>query len=147
MGELVKEYGKSKNISAEYVVVPANVLNDKLAAAFAAGAPPDAFMNVSAQGLYYLSRDSRRRSTTCWRTCAKCLAASTKTRCRRRVDGKVQALPIEIDISPMFVRKDLLAKVGLSIPQTLDGLPRCGQGDPEGRPNHPAVWPSGLERQ
>ena len=56
IGELVKEYGKSKGIDAEYVVVPANVLNDKLAAAFAAGAPPDAFMNVSAQGLYYMSQ-------------------------------------------------------------------------------------------
>ena len=33
---------------------PANVLNERLAAAFEAGAPPDAFMQVGAQGLYYM---------------------------------------------------------------------------------------------
>ena len=51
--------------------------------------------------------------------------------------GKVQALPIEIDISPMFARKDLLAKVGLPIPQTWEELRAAAQGDPEGRPDHP----------
>ena len=55
IGELVEEYGTAQGIDAEYVVVPANVLNEKLAAAFAAGSPPDAFMQVSAQGLYYMS--------------------------------------------------------------------------------------------
>ena len=57
IGELVEGIRQGRRTSsAEYVVVPANVLNEKLAAAFAAGAPPDAFMKVSAQGLYYMSQ-------------------------------------------------------------------------------------------
>jgi multiple sugar transport system substrate-binding protein len=123
IGELVKEYGKSKNISAEYVVVPANVLNDKLAAAFAAGAPPDAFMNVSAQGLYYMSQGLTAPLDDVLADMRKVPGGIYENTMPQAIyDGKVQALPIEIDISPMFVRKDLLAKVGLSIPQTLDEL-------------------------
>jgi len=123
IGELVKEYGKSKNISAEYVVVPANVLNDKLAAAFAAGAPPDAFMNVSAQGLYYMSQGLTAPLDDVLADMRKVPGGIYENTMPQAVfDGKVQALPIEIDISPMFVRKDLLAKVGLPMPQTLDEL-------------------------
>ena len=118
-----KEYGKSKNISAEYVVVPANVLNEKLAAAFAAGAPPDAFMNVSAQGLYYMSQGLTAPLDDVLADMRKVPGGIYENTMPQAIyDGKVQALPIEIDISPMFVRKDLLAKVGLSIPQTLDEL-------------------------
>ena len=112
IGELVKEYGKSKNISAEYVVVPANVLNDKLAAAFAAGAPPDAFMNVSAQGLYYMSQGLTAPLDDVLADMRKVPGGIYENTMPQAIyDGKVQALPIEIDISPMFVRKDLLAKV------------------------------------
>jgi multiple sugar transport system substrate-binding protein len=128
IGELVKEYGKSKNISAEYVVVPANVLNEKLAAAFAANAPPDVFMNVSAQGLYYMSQglttplddvlaDMRKVSGGIYEN----------TMPQATYEGKVQALPIEIDVSPMYARKDLLAKVNMPIPATWEDLRKASQ--------------------
>ena len=119
IGDLVKEYGKSKNISAEYVVVPANVLNDKLAAAFAAGAPPDAFMNVSAQGLYYMSQGLTAPLDDVLADMRKVPGGIYENTMPQAVyDGKVQALPIEVDISPMYARKDLLAKVGMPIPET-----------------------------
>jgi multiple sugar transport system substrate-binding protein len=123
IGELVKEYGKSKNISAEYVVVPANVLNDKLAAAFAAGSPPDAFMNVSAQGLYYMSQGLTAPLDDVLADMRKVPGGIYENTLPQAIyEGKIQALPIEVDVSPMFVRKDLLAKVGLPMPQTLDDL-------------------------
>ena len=123
IGDLVKEYGKSKNISAEYVVVPANVLNDKLAAAFAAGAPPDAFMNVSAQGLYDMSQGLTAPLDDVLADMRKVPGGIYENTMPQAVyDGQVQALPIEVDISPMYARKDLLAKVGLPMPQSLEDL-------------------------
>ncbi|MEO1019744.1 MAG: hypothetical protein AAFY56_18935, partial [Pseudomonadota bacterium] len=46
IGEQVEAFGEENGVDAEYVVVPANVLNENLAAAFEGGAPPDAFMTV-----------------------------------------------------------------------------------------------------
>ena len=42
LGQMVKDFGKQAGIDAEYVVVPANVLNQRLAASFEAHTPPDA---------------------------------------------------------------------------------------------------------
>lgn len=142
IGELVKEYGKSKNISAEYVVVPANVLNDKLAAAFAAGAPPDAFMNVSAQGLYYMSQGLTAPLDDVLVEMRKVPGGIYENTMPQAIyDGKVQALPIEIDISPMYARKDLLAKVGLPMPQNLDEMRNAAKAILKA---DPTIQPFGL---
>ncbi len=53
IGETVKAFGAERGINAEYVVVPANVLNERLAAAFEGGQPPDVFMQVGGQAQYY----------------------------------------------------------------------------------------------
>ncbi|CAN5328132.1 hypothetical protein BH10PSE9_BH10PSE9_04130 [soil metagenome] len=128
IGELVKEYGKSKNISAEYVVVPANVLNEKLAAAFAAGSPPDAFMNVGAQGLYYMSQGLTAPLDDVLAEMRKVPGGIYEnTMPQGTYDGKVQALPLEVDVSPMYARKDLLAKINMPIPATWDDLRKASQ--------------------
>ena len=54
IGQMVKEFGKAKGIDAEYVVVPATVINDRLAASFQGGAPPDAYMQVSQRAQFYI---------------------------------------------------------------------------------------------
>ena len=142
IGELVKEYGKSKNISAEYVVVPANVLNDKLAAAFAAGSPPDAFMNVSAQGLYYMSQGLTAPLDDVLADMRKVPGGIYENTMPQAIyDGKVQALPIEIDISPMYARKDLLAKVGLPMPQNLEDMRNAAKAILKA---DPTIQPFGL---
>jgi len=123
IGQLVEEYGKSKGIDAEYVVVPANVLNDKLAAAFAAGAPPDAFMNVSAQGLYYMSEGLTAELGDVLEQMRKVDGGIYENTMPQAVfNGSVQAIPIEVDVSPMYARKDLLDKIGKGIPASLDEL-------------------------
>lgn len=123
IGKLVEEYGKSKGITAEYVVVPANVLNDKLAAAFAAGAPPDAFMNVSAQGLYYMSQGLTAELGDVLENMRKVDGGIYEnTLPQATYEGKIQAIPIEVDVSPMYARKDLLAKIGKGIPASLEEL-------------------------
>ena len=57
IGQMVKDYGKSKGIDAEYVVVPATVMNDRLAASFQGNAPPDAFMQVSQRAQFYIGNN------------------------------------------------------------------------------------------
>jgi multiple sugar transport system substrate-binding protein len=128
IGELVQEYGKGKGITAEYVVVPANVLNEKLAAAFAAGAPPDAFMQVSAQGLYYMSEGLTTPLDDVLAEMRKVKGGIFEnTLPQATFNGSVQALPIEVDVSPMYARKDLLAKVNAGLPQTWDELRKAAQ--------------------
>src|SRR5690606_15613635 len=45
IGETAKAYGEEIGLDVEYVVVPANVINERLAAAYAGGNPPDVVMN------------------------------------------------------------------------------------------------------
>ena len=53
--------------------------------------------------------------------------------CRRRpTKAGSQALPIEVDVSPMYARKDLFAKVGMGMPQTWEEL-RAASRRSEGR--------------
>ena len=100
IGELVEEYGKAKGIDAEYVVVPANVLNERLAAAFEAGAPPDAFMTGRRAGpVLHAAGPDRSPLDDVLADMREVRAASTRTPCRRRLyEGSVQALPIEVDV-------------------------------------------------
>ena len=42
-------------------------------------------------------------------------------------EGRVEALPIEVDVSPMYARKDLLDKVGMGIPKTFEELRAASQ--------------------
>src|SRR6185436_15359670 len=109
-------------------VVPANVLNEKLAAAFAAGSPPDAFMNVSAQGLYYMSQGLTAPLDDVLVDMRKVPGGIFENTMPQAIyDGKVQALPIEVDVSPMYARKDLLAKINMPIPATWEDLRKAAQ--------------------
>src|SRR5262249_12634364 len=119
IGELVREYGRTKNVAAEYVVVPANVLNDRLAAAFQGGAPPDAFMQVSGRAQFYIANnlvialddvlaDMRRAPGGIFE--GQLIVGQSS--------GGIQALPLEVDVSPLFARRDLLQQVGKEMPTT-----------------------------
>jgi multiple sugar transport system substrate-binding protein len=123
IGQMVKDYGRSKGIDAEYVVVPATVLNDRLAAAFQGNAPPDAFMQVSQRAQFYIGNNL-------------VVPLDDVLADLRKVDGGIsenqlpvgragehtEALPLEVDVDPMFARKDLLDEIGKPIPRTWDEL-------------------------
>ena len=123
IGEVVKEFGRKKGVDAQYVVVPANVLNEKLAAAFEGGAPPDVFMQVGQRIQFYIARgltvplddvlaDMRRVNGGIFENLVPQGASG----------GAVHALPLEVDVVPMFVRTDLLAEVGRGVPATWEEL-------------------------
>ncbi|MCX7380616.1 MAG: extracellular solute-binding protein [Alphaproteobacteria bacterium] len=123
IGEQVAAFGKSKGINAEYVVVPANVINDRLAAAFQAGAPPDAFMHVSQKSQFYIGRGLTVSLDDVLADIRKVPGGIFDVHLKTGISGgQSHALPLEVDISPMFVRTDLVAEVGMKVPTTWDEL-------------------------
>lgn len=123
LGKEAKDFGKANNIDAEYVVVPANVLNQRLAAAFEAHTPPDAFMQGSSAIQFYIARgltvplddvlaDMRKVQGGIYENLVT--AGEYK--------GTAQALPLEVDVAPIFARKDLLDEIGKPLPTTWEEL-------------------------
>ncbi len=128
LGNEVKAFGKAHNVDAEYVVVPANVLNQRLAAAFEAHTPPDAFMQGSGAIQYYIARgltvplddvlaDMRKVPGGIYENLVSAGA----------YNGTIQALPLEVDVSPIFARKDLLDEISKPIPATWEELREDGK--------------------
>lgn len=119
IGEQVKAFGQAKGIDAEYIVVPANVLHERLAAAFEGGAPPDVFMSIGAQIQYYIQRGL---TIPLDATLAKMRAVPggifENVVLQGMAGGQVMAVPIEVDVSPMNVRTDLFEKAGRKLPET-----------------------------
>ena len=124
IGQMVRDFGKTRGISAEYVVVPASVMNDRLAAAYQGGAPPDAYMQVSQRGQFYMANslvvtlddvlaDIRRAPGGIF---------ENQIVVGKAADGTVQAIPLEVDVVPVFTRKDLLDEIGKPVPATWDEL-------------------------
>lgn len=123
IGELVKEYGKTKGIDAEYVVVPANVLNERLAAAFEAGTPPDAFMTTSQMGQYYASQQLTVPVEDVLADMKKVPGGIYENMLPQGMyAGQLQALPFQVDVVPMFARRDLVEAAGAKLPTTWEEL-------------------------
>ncbi|HEY6433528.1 MAG TPA: extracellular solute-binding protein, partial [Acetobacteraceae bacterium] len=123
LGDEVKAFGKANHIDAEYVVVPANVLNQRLAAAFEAHTPPDVFMQGSGAIQFYIARgltvplddvlaDMRKVPGGIFENLAN----------SGDYQNTVQALPLEVDVTPVFARKDLLDEIGKPLPTTWEEL-------------------------
>ncbi len=123
IGQLVKEYGKSRNIDAEYVVVPASVINDRLAASSQGNAPPDAYMQVSQRAQFYIGNNLTLPLDDVLADIRKVPGGIFENQLAvGRAGSTIQALPLEVDVSPMFTRKDLLDEIGKPIPETWDEL-------------------------
>lgn len=123
IGQLVRDFGKSKNIDAVYVVVPASVINDRLAAAFQGNAPPDAYMQVSQRAQFYIGNKLTVPLDDVLAEMRKVPGGIFEPQLAvGRAGDTIQALPLEVDVSPMFTRKDLLDEIGKPIPETWDDL-------------------------
>ena len=123
IGQTVAEFGRSKGIVAEYVVVPANVINDRLAASFQGNSPPDAFMHVSAKAQFYIGNGLTIPLDDVLADIRKVKGGIFENHLDPgKYQGAQHALPLEVDVSPMFVRKDLLDEVGKPVPTTWDEL-------------------------
>jgi multiple sugar transport system substrate-binding protein len=123
IGQMVQDFGKSKGIDAQYVVVPATVLNDRLAAAFQGGAPPDAYMQVSQQAQYYIANNLVVPLDDVLAEVRKVPGGYAEDQIVVGKDGDhYAALPLEVDVAPLFARTDLLKEINKGVPATWDEL-------------------------
>jgi multiple sugar transport system substrate-binding protein len=123
IGKMVQEFGQKNGIDAEYVVVPANVLNERLASAIEAKTLPDVFMTISQNASIYTSKDLTIPLDDVLADMRKVPGGIYE----RVVPlggfaGKIYGLPLEVDVAPLIVRTDLLKQVGMDIPKTWDEL-------------------------
>jgi multiple sugar transport system substrate-binding protein len=123
IGEMVRAFGRERGVAAEYVVVPANALNDRLAAAFQGGAPPDCFMQVGGRAQFYIANNLVIPLDEIVETMRQVPGGIFE---RHLIVGRsphgIQAVPLEVDVSPLFVRTDLLRQVGREVPRTWEDL-------------------------
>lgn len=153
--QMAQDFGKERGISVEYTVVPANVLSERLAAAVQGNALPDVFMQVGSMVQYYANLDVTMPLDDIlaeMRAVDGGIYESTVSAVMYK--GQALGLPLEVDVVPMFARKDLLEQVGLGLPTTLDELRTAAQAilkaDPTitafGHPTSTANDTEGLTR-
>ncbi len=136
IGQMVRDFGKANNISAEYVVVPANVINDRLAAAFQGNAPPDVFMQTSQRVQFYIGGGLTTPLDDVLADMRKVPGGILeKLLSPGQSGGVAHGLPLEADVSPMFARKDLLDEVGKKVPATWEEFREAAKAIQAKHPN------------
>ncbi len=124
IAQLVKEFGKAKGIDAEYVLAPPTVISQRLAAALQGGGTfPDVFMQSSQRAQFYIGRNLTAPLDDVLAELRKVPGGIFENQLATgRHQGEQHALPLEVDVSPVFTRKDLLDEVGKQPPTTWDEL-------------------------
>lgn len=115
--EYVEEFAKKFNVDTEYVMVPSGAINEKLAAAFESGSPPDVWQ-INGQRFGYFPEKGLVSQVDDIVAEIKQKGINEKLLLLGRYNGHQYALPIGIDVSPLYIRTDLLEEVGMSLPQT-----------------------------
>jgi multiple sugar transport system substrate-binding protein len=86
------------------------------------------FMQVSDQAQFYISRDLVRPLDSVLETIRSAEGGIYEgTLPQGLKDGEHYALPVEISLSPMYVRTDLLEQVGMGLPETFEELREASQ--------------------
>ena len=128
LAAMVQDFAAEAGIEATYSVVPANVLDQRLAAAFEGDAAPDVFMQVSGLAQFYITRDLVQPLDGVLETIKAVEGGIYEGTLPQGIrDGMSYALPVEISLTPMYARTDLLEQVGMGIPQTFDELREASQ--------------------
>lgn len=128
IGDTVQAFAAERGITAEYVVVPANVLNERLAAAFEGGSPPDVFMQVGAQAQYYPSLGLTLPIPEILEEMRAVDGGIYEGMVSQAMyNGEVHGVPLEVDVVPMYARRDLLEAQGLAVPSTWEELRTASQ--------------------
>ena len=137
----LQNFAKEKGITAEYVVVPANYLNERLGAAIEGGNPPDVFMNVGDSLQYYFSLGvTENLDDVMAEINQRKIFDSIQP--LLKYNGSYNAVPVEVDVVPMFFRLDHLKAVGINeAPDTWEKLREAAVAIKKARL---ATYPMGL---
>lgn len=137
IGEMAKEFGKEKGIDVNYVVVPANVLTQRLASAFEGNSSPDAFMQLSQNSSYYAAAGMTAPIDDVLASMREAEGGIYESMVPQSMyEGQAYSVPIEIDLVPMFARKDLIEEVGMDMPTTWQDLRKVSQAIVEKHPQY-----------
>ncbi|MBO0660974.1 sugar ABC transporter substrate-binding protein [Jiella sp. MQZ9-1] len=123
IGDMAKDFGKQHGVDVQYVVVPANVLTERLAAAFEGNSAPDVFMQLGQNSQYYAESGLIQPLDgvlTKLRAAEGGIYESLVPQAMYK--GHPYSVPIEVDVVPMYARKDLLKEVGKDVPKTWEEL-------------------------
>lgn len=123
MASLPEEYMKENpNVEIEFVVIPQDeYMGAKLTTAFAAGAGPDVFFMSPGDFLKYANSGLALDLTPYFtpEIVEDFLPSSLEA---VTVDGKICAIPFEVELLGLYYNKDMLAAAGVEPPATWDEL-------------------------
>ncbi len=137
IGEQVKAFCKMKNMAVDFSVVPTEQIQAKIAAAIEAGHPPDLVQMLGHIVQYYASQDLlvdvsdivseiKKKGGGIYESAT--LPLVTK-------DNRQWGVPVEVELWPMYMRKDLVERAGFSAPETWEELRKIAKAaqDPSKR--------------
>jgi multiple sugar transport system substrate-binding protein len=141
--EIAKQWGEEKGVDVEFSVIPADILDEKLAAAIEAGTPPDIAQVVGERVQYYgqtgVVEDVRGLFDEIkgW---GGGLFEEPINPTVTSEEGNVWGIPIDITLNPLFVRKDICQEKGFALPTTMEELRAISRKCK----NPPRLYPFGI---
>ncbi|AJY44928.1 ABC transporter substrate-binding protein [Martelella endophytica] len=137
IGQMAEEFGEEKGIDVNYVIVPANVLTQRLASAFEGQSSPDAFMQLGQNTQYYAAAGMTQPMDDVLESMRAHEGGIYESMVPQAIyDGEAHSVPIEIDLVPMFARKDLIEEAGMEMPTTWQELREVSKAIVEKNPQY-----------
>ncbi|OSQ36435.1 ABC transporter substrate-binding protein [Thalassospira mesophila] len=135
--KMATDFGKEKGIDVDYIVVPANVLTERLASAFEGHAAPDVYMQLGQKSQYYAKQGLTQPLDDVLEKLRSMDGGIYESLVPQSMyDGHVHSVPIEVDVVPMYARTDLLKTAGLEIPKTWGELRTAAQAIVKANPQY-----------
>lgn len=124
IAQLAQDFGESRGITIDYVATNQTVIGERLAAGLQGGQLlPDVFMLVSLKAQSYIGQDLTLPLDDVLADLRKVPGGIFENQLSAGgYQGAQHALPAQVDVVPIFARKDLLDDVGKPPPATWDEL-------------------------
>lgn len=137
IGEMAKDFGQENGIDVNYVIVPANVLTQRLASSFEGKSSPDVFMQLGQKSQYYASTGMTMPIDDVLASMRAHDGGIYESMVPQAIfNGEAHSVPIEIDLVPMYARTDLLSEVGVEIPASWQDLRKASQAIIKAHPQY-----------
>ncbi|MFQ6067472.1 MAG: ABC transporter substrate-binding protein, partial [bacterium] len=123
--EIAKQWSKERDVDVEFSVVPYDIMTEKLAAAIEAGIPPDIAQVVGEQVQYYGQTGAVEDVRDLFEEIRRLGGGLSEEPINPTVtseEGNVWAIPINITLNPLFVRKDIIKEGGFALPTTWEEI-------------------------
>nr|WP_321462190.1 sugar ABC transporter substrate-binding protein [uncultured Cohaesibacter sp.] len=135
--EMAEKFGEENGVDVNYVIVPANVLTQRLASAFEGKSSPDVFMQLGQNSQYYAANGMTMPIDDVLASMREKEGGIYESMVPQAIyQNEAHSVPIEIDLVPMFARKDLLKEAGVEVPATWQDLRKASQAIIKAHPQY-----------